>query len=97
MMSRLYQSKTGMQVGKDPKDVYDVPLVLWRDHGPNHPTERNRINCDIFEPNTEVSDGDYEAIKYMYPWKDPSGATFGHAKAHKKIRALKKTLMRRAG
>lgn len=55
-----------MPPGKDINNKFEVPLVKWRVRGTKGP--RTRENCERWDVIREVSRGDAEAIKYIYPW-----------------------------
>lgn len=68
MYTRLYASDAGIGAGKNPNNVFDAPLVKWRNPSKDPPARRTIQNCHTYPPNREVSVGDVEGIKYIYPW-----------------------------
>ncbi|KAF1836175.1 hypothetical protein BDW02DRAFT_255621 [Decorospora gaudefroyi] len=65
----LYHSYQGVGKDKDYNKYTDVPLVKWRNPGhKTHPKGRTADNCFKYRPLEDVSDGDFDAIKDLYPW-----------------------------
>ena len=67
----MYAADAGIEPGKDHNSRFDVPLVKWIHPSNNPPTGRTSGNCYVYAPNKQVSDGDRNGIKYIYPWEGP--------------------------
>ncbi|KAF1829777.1 hypothetical protein BDW02DRAFT_651107 [Decorospora gaudefroyi] len=65
----LYHSYQGVGKSKDYNKYTDVLLMKWRNTGHNtHPEGRTADNCFKYRPLEDISDGDFDAIKDLYPW-----------------------------
>ncbi|KAF2648075.1 hypothetical protein K491DRAFT_722874 [Lophiostoma macrostomum CBS 122681] len=62
-----YSSRQG---AADQSSWREAPLVKWKNGGPGYNPPQLITDRDIepIYPNTEVSDGDADAIRYLYPW-----------------------------
>ncbi|KAH7086474.1 hypothetical protein FB567DRAFT_603521 [Paraphoma chrysanthemicola] len=67
----LYSSAEFIEDGHDSTDVMQVPLAFWKNRhvGFDPPEHFTKADLELIPVNWEVSDGDYEGVKHVYPWE----------------------------
>lgn len=65
----LYSSAEFM-AGGNSDDVMQIRLAFWKHRGMGYvpPSVYTRKDLESMPGNWRVSEGDYEGIKYLYPW-----------------------------